>query len=93
MSIYRDTSMVLYFSAIGNGKYIAKRIAEALNTEFISIEEIKDYEINNVDGFVSPTYAWGIPSIVEDFLNNHKLVKRNNYLFYLATYGTTPGQK
>ena len=84
--------MVLYFSATGNSKYIAKRIAETLNTEFISIEEIKDYEINNVDGFVSPTYAWGIPSIVEDFLNNHKLVKHDNYLFYVATYGTTPGQ-
>ncbi len=47
--------------------------------------EFKD----DVIGIVSPTYSWGLPSIVYDFLKKAKI--EANYIFYVSTYGTTPG--
>lgn len=38
-------------------------------------------------GIVSPTYDWGLPSIVKDFLEKADF----QYLYFVATYGTTPG--
>ena len=40
-------------------------------------------------GIVSPTYDWGLPSIVKDFLE--KADFQTEYLYFVATYGTTPG--
>lgn len=40
-------------------------------------------------GIVSPTYDWGLPSIVKDFLE--KADFQSEYLYFVATYGTTPG--
>ena len=34
-------------------------------------------------GIVSPTYDWGLPSIVKDF--------QSEYPYFVATYGSTPG--
>ncbi len=44
---------------------------------------------DDVIGIVSPTYFWGLPSIVENFLK--KATFHADYLFFVATYGTTPG--
>ena len=38
---------------------------------------------------MSPTYFWGLPSIVGEFLG--KASFKTGYLFFIATYGTTPG--
>lgn len=85
--------MILYFSATGNCKYVAERIAEATNDKAVSIlsEEAK-IQGEVCCGIVTPTYAWGIPSVVEDFLSKNKLTIKDDYLYFLATYGTTPGQ-
>ena len=40
-------------------------------------------------GIVSPTYDWGLPSIVKDFLERADF--QTEYLYFVATYGTTPG--
>ena len=40
-------------------------------------------------GVVSPTYGWGLPSIVKDFLERADF--QTEYLYFVATYGTTPG--
>ena len=68
--------MILYFSATGNSKYVAERIAKATNDECIFILDImKDEKCflsikeNENVGIVSPTYAWGCPSVIIDFLN------------------------
>lgn len=85
--------MILYFSATGNCKYVAQRIAESLGDEAVSILSENISELDGCcRGIVSPTYAWGIPSVVEDFIRNNKLKKKEDYLFFIATYGTTPGQ-
>ena len=39
-------------------------------------------------GVISPTYDWGLPSIVKEFLGKTSL--RTKYLYFVATYGTTP---
>ena len=85
--------MILYFSATGNCKYVASRLAKADEQEMLSIVDcirqgryaFKDESI----GIVSPTYFWGLPSIVKEFLERASF--RTGYLYLAATYGTTPG--
>lgn len=85
--------MILYFSATGDCKYVASRLAEADTQESISIvdcinENRYDFEADMI-GIVSPTYDWGLPSIVKEFLE--KASFRTEYLFFVSTYGTMPG--
>lgn len=85
--------MILYFSATGNCKYAAARIASATGQEAVSIVDcIRQGEYSFSDdsiGIVSPTYFWGLPSIVKEFLE--KAAFNTDYLYFISTYGTTPG--
>ena len=85
--------MILYFSATGNCKYVAARLAEADGQEVLSIadcmrEKRFTFEDETI-GVISPTYDWGLPSIVKEFLEQAAF--RTSYLYFAATYGTTPG--
>lgn len=85
--------MIIYFSATGNCKYVAKRIAKATGDTVLSMldcveknqKEIRD----SVIGIISPTYNYTLPVITRDFLSGTKLDA--DYLFYVSTYGTSPG--
>ena len=85
--------MILFFSATGNCKYVATRLAQATEQEMVSIVDciradrftFKDKDI----GLITPTYDWGLPSIVKEFLE--KASFQTEYLYLVATYGTTPG--
>ena len=85
--------MILYFSATGNCKYVATKIAEATGDEIISIVDcIRQGNYSYQDkciGIVSPTYDWALPSITREFLQKAEL--QVDYLYYVATYGTSPG--
>jgi len=85
--------MILYFSATGNCKYVATRISQVTEQNIVSIVDcIRDnrYEFSDdVIGIISPTYDWGLPSIVKEFLE--KATFQTAYLYFVATYGTTPG--
>ena len=85
--------MILYFSATGNCKYAAARIAAAMGQDTVSIVDcIQRGEYSFSDdsiGIVSPTYFWGLPSIVKEFLE--KAAFNTDYLYFVSTYGTTPG--
>ena len=85
--------MILYFSATGNCKYVAARLAAAFGQETVSIVDcIRDGVYSFTDdtiGIVSPTYFWGLPSIVKEFLEKADL--HTDYLYFISTYGTTPG--
>ncbi len=88
--------MIFYFSATGNSRYVAERIATATGDETISItdcckKERFEYTAQTV-GIIRPTYAWGLPSIVQEFLQKLTLHNQPSYLWFVATYGTTPGQ-
>lgn len=90
--------MILYFSATGNSEYVAQRIAAATGEKMLSIAEcVKQQRYrfssdNGAVGIITPTYAWGLPSIVCDFLNELALDGKPSYLWFVATYGTTSGQ-
>lgn len=85
--------MILYFSATGNCKYAAARLAAAFGQEMVSIVDcIRDGVYDFTDdtiGVVVPTYFWGLPSIVKEFLE--KADFHTDYLYFISTYGTTPG--
>lgn len=88
--------MIIYFSATGNCKYIAEKIAYETNDISISMQEIgkviklKDNE--NL-GIITPTYFWRLPTYVEEVLNNIQINNASKaYIYCIATYGTTSGQ-
>ncbi len=94
--------MIFYFSATGNSKYVALKIASETKEEPIAIANcIKNqeftFEVRNKEkiGFVTPTYFWGLPSIVCDFLDKLELRVSDSYhpyIYHVATFGTTTGQ-
>ncbi len=90
--------MILYFSATGNCKYVAERIAKINDDKVISIVEVLEKGIVSLDidkeeavGIISPTYAWGLPSVAVDFLKTVTFsYDEKPYIYFIATYGTTP---
>ena len=68
--------MVLYFTGTGNSRYVAERIAQALGDTLCSLNDrIKAGDTSPVNSdtrliIVVPTYAWRIPHIVREHLEN-----------------------
>lgn len=71
--------MVLYFSGTGNSRWAALRIAELTGDRAVSLNELLKsrstaaIEVNGPLIVVTPTYAWRLPRIVENFLNSVEL--------------------
>ena len=90
--------MIFYFSATGNCRYVAERAAAATGERCVSITAcMQAGELaftprdGKMVGIVSPVYFWGLPSIVNTFLER-LILGRPEYLWFAATYGTTTGQ-
>lgn len=90
--------MIYFFTATGNDKYVAERIAESSGDATKSMTECtweSDYECDLQKGenlgIVVPTYFWGLPSVVSDFLSKLRVSGKPAYTFIVATYGTTCG--
>ena len=66
--------MIFCFSGTGNSRYIAKRIAEALEDDIIDLNaRIKARDTSSIQTgqdviLVTPTYAWRIPRIVSAWI-------------------------
>ena len=98
--------MILYFSATGNSKYVAMRVAEAIGDETASIVDclrdgVYTFELdgNGVLGIVAPTYAGGLPEMVERYLDGLEVenakppaAQGKPYVFFAGTYGKNVGQ-
>jgi ferredoxin len=88
------SNIVFYFSGTGNCLKAAKDIAKELeNCEIASMAKsfvfTKQYESI---GFVYPTYFWGLPKKVIDFIENVNLENNKDAYFYaIATYGGSAG--
>lgn len=71
--------MVLYFSGTGNSRYAAQRIADALGDGLLCMNDrIKVGDTSHVKTdehlvIVTPTYAWRIPRLVENWLRQTEL--------------------
>ena len=78
--------MILFFSATGNSKFVANKIAEYLADKTISLNERIKSENYSLKSFsnpliiIVPTYAWRIPNIVNEYLLKTPLDK------YIKTY-------
>ena len=91
--------MIFYFTATGNSKFIAERIATKTNDKVVDISECMktnhfSFELKKDEalGFVVPVYAMGIPLIVTDFLKRVTIsVTPNNYAFAVLNSGGTTG--
>ncbi len=89
--------LIIYFSATGNSKHVAHRIAEETDDWARSIEELRtdrtvEARSGGRFGIVCPTYFYGIPTIMDDFLKSVKMyIGENTYFYYVATYGDNAG--
>ena len=85
--------MILYFSGTGNSKYVAKRLSEITNENILSINEhIKNNRIyfaaeNERLIFVTPTYAWRIPRVVESWIKGIQQNGRHKAYFIMTCGG------
>lgn len=81
--------MICYFSATGNSKRVAERIAEAIGEDAVSIEALDPAKVSGAKlSLVSPVYFWTMPVIVKEFLEK---VDPKELGFLIITYGSTTG--
>jgi ferredoxin/flavodoxin len=87
-------NIVFYFSGTGNCLKVAKNISKELeNCEIISMAKLPEL-VKQYDriGFVYPTYFWGLPKKVIEFIGNINLENNKKAYFYaIATYGGDSG--
>lgn len=91
--------MIFYFSATGNSKYAAQRIADATGDRLISLSDAVRgrnyrYDVSRDEriGFVFPVYYWGMPSILDFFVEKLRLEGcRDQYIYVVLTCGQTTG--
>lgn len=66
--------MIFYFSGTGNSQLAAKRIAAVTGDELVSVNRLLkegrtgEFHTNRPLVFITPTYAWRIPRIVEQWI-------------------------
>ena len=82
--------MILYFSGTGNSGYAARRIADGLGEPLLCLNDrIKAGDTAPTETgarliLVTPTYAWRIPRIVEDWLLRTELVGARQAWFVMT---------
>lgn len=81
--------MILCYSGTGNSRYIAKRIAQATQDEIIDLNaRIKSSDTMPVETgadviLVTPTYAWRVPRVVSEWLEETELVGAKRIWFVM----------
>jgi len=87
-------NIVFYFSGTGNSLKVAKDISKELeNCEIMSMAKLPNFarQYDSI-GFVYPTYFWGLPKKVIEFIENVNLKNNKRAYFYaLTTYGGSVG--
>lgn len=91
--------MIFYFSATGNSKYAAERIAAATDDRLVFLRDAirsrsYQYDVSHETriGFVVPTYFQGLPSILTFFLNKLRLTGyTDQYVYVVLTCGESTG--
>lgn len=81
--------MIFYFTGTGNSLYVAKHIGGELAPIARAVKRKQQRYRDKVIGFVFPTYAVGIPRIVERFVKENTF--QADYSFAVMTCGGTLG--
>ena len=84
-------TILYYFSGTGNSLAIAKEFKKnIINSRLIPIAKIwkNNENISNSEkvGFIFPLYFWGLPKIIENFIEKIDL-SNVNYIFCISTSG------
>lgn len=86
-----DTT-IFYFSSTGNSLDVAKVLQQKLDGKLVSMTAGVGQECNsNIVGFVYPTYFWGLPHLVEDFIKRLKITSETPYIFGVTCAKTSGG--
>lgn len=88
--------MIFYFSATGNCRHAARVLAQAVGERACSVQDFAGQRYTpapgEIFGFVTPTYAFRLPTVAERFLTETDLsAAAGAYSFTVSAYGTTPG--
>lgn len=86
--------MILFFSGTGNSAYAAVQIGREINDEVIDLfERIRSHDFTDIHSdsawvVVVPTYAWRIPRIVQEWLENTNLLGSREIYFVMTCGGS-----
>ena len=83
---------IYYFSATGNSLRIANIMAERMDGLLLPMSKYKGTKCSSRQiGLVFPTYFWGVPRTVAEFVDEMKVEADNPYVFAAATCGGLAG--
>ncbi|MBE6861773.1 MAG: hypothetical protein E7497_02585 [Ruminococcus sp.] len=88
--------MILYFTGTGNSRFVSDYIAERINDECISLNDIikqkKPLKFHSESPFVvaAPIYAWRFPLIIEELIRKAKF-SGNRKIYFIGTMGSQSG--
>ncbi len=86
--------MILYFSGTGNSEYVAKRIGKEIGEEAADLfEKLRSRDFSSMYSdrpwvIVVPTYAWRIPRIVQEWLEQTELAGSRDIYFVMTCGGS-----
>ena len=88
-------TILYYFSGTGNTLMLARLLTKELgDTEIINIVSVKESdEIPEADaiGILFPVYAFGLPKIMQNFVNKKLQIADNTYVFSLTNFAGAGG--
>ncbi len=85
--------MILYFTGTGNSRYIAEKIAAVMGDELVCMNDrIKKNDTASIYAehrvvFVTPTYGWRIPRIVEKWIRETEFSGTHKVWFVMSCGG------
>ncbi|MDY5562857.1 MAG: EFR1 family ferrodoxin, partial [Sodaliphilus sp.] len=90
--------MIIWFSGTGNSEWVAEQLASALGERMVSVAEgltSGDTHLTLHDGerlgFVFPTYSWGPPPVVTEFVEKMQITGTPSSCFMVTTCGDDIG--
>lgn len=88
-------TILYYFSGTGNTLMLARLLAKELDdAEIINIVSCKEPIVTphaDAVGILFPVYAFGLPRIMRDFVNNKLQTTENTYVFSLTNFAGAGG--
>ena len=91
--------MVFYFSGTGNSRYVARRLAEGLGDQIYSMSDCLQQQSLSFTladderlGFVFPTYFYGFPTLVREFMERLEITGyKTQYIYVITSCGGDSG--